>query len=276
MDLVGEYDLDKQVTPEVADMKKDKHRNNLYQFGYNFSSNGNFSYGIMGGISRGAIENVDYNTDITTINVGNSLNYSNGDLSFILSGLYGLSSFDMQRDYFISLYNVEEAINLDQSKLKGTLRTHEILFDAQLSYNLINEGGFILSPRIYVTPSVFLGEEYKEQGEYSSVIVDQYVLSIIESGIGIDVIQSFRTGIELFLSGDAFYRNYSLPEGTVHFKELSEGMKVEKEEYSGLVITPKAGISIGNRNFKLSAYYKREMGKDYYQNIVGVNYKYGF
>ena len=274
----GKYNTNKIDVKDKSN--QDSYNSSMYQFGYNFAENGDLSYGIIGGFSQGNMNNFNYDSKIFSFNIGSNLDYRYKETNIRLSSLYGLSTFDVQRDYFISLYAGEDFPDLDKSILKSTLRTHEILFDAELSYNLIDENNMMITSRVYITPSIFFGESYKEKGSYSFIEGELYLSSILESGLGIDSSYTFKeqtnSNITLFLITDAFYRYYSLPDVKIHFNEVSDGVKMDKSEWAGLVLVPQIGVNFEYKKSNFYVHYKREIAENYYQNILGINYEYFF
>ena len=278
-----------------AELSRDAHKSTSYQFGYNlynWVSNNNregYTYSVVGGFTKGNLDNSNYSSTMSAFNIGNTLDYRDENDIIKLSFIYGLSSFDTERDYFISNYNGEDFADLDKSRLKSSLKTHEFLMDVQYSHEIFVEylksfstwSNVILVPRVYFTPSIFIGEGYSEKGEYSSLELEYYVSTIMESGFGFDVskgINFFKgTNIKLFMGVDSFYRYYKFPSNTLSFEEVSSGVKVDNNSnWSGIVISTQAGVGFDYKKSNVSAFYKREIANDYFQNIVGVSYKYSF
>lgn len=264
----------------------------LYQFGYNYynwvSRDGKegYSSNIVAGFADGNLENLYYKSDSTMFNVGTTVDYRNEEDILKFSFLYGISSFKTNKDYFINMYEGDDFVDLDKSRLHSSLRTHELLFDFQYSREIFveymktfsNFDNLIIVPRAYVTPSIFIGENYKEHGEYSSLESDTYVSTLLESGVGADISKTIfflrDYNIKLMAGLDAWYQFYYIPSSKIGFEETSMGVKLPSSNYSGLAMSSHMGLGVEYKKAQLSASYKNKSGKEYYQNIWNLSFKY--
>ncbi len=266
----------------------------LFQFGYNLynwvsnDQKEGYSYSVVGGFSKNNMKNLTYNSESISFNIGNTFDYRDENDIIKLSFIYGLSSFNTEKDYFIKVYKGEDFSDLDKSRLKSSLRTHEFLFDIQYSHEIFveylksfaNFNNVTLVPRVYITPSIFVGEEYNEKGQYSSIISEYYISSLLESGIGFDLSKSInftnRSSIKMFFGADTWYKYYYIPSNNIRFEEVSSGAKMYSKNWQGFAVSAQTGVSFDYKSSQVIAYYKRENAKGYYQNIVSIGYKYSF
>ncbi|MDR2008082.1 MAG: autotransporter domain-containing protein [Alphaproteobacteria bacterium] len=270
---------------------RDMHKANNAQFGYNFwntTNEGNQhkqSAGVMGGFSVGNMNNYNYYSDILAFNVGSMYKYQISDNILKFSLMYSLSNFDTRRDYFISTNPIPNALSgryVDQSRLKSSLYTNEILLDAQYSYEFLFKDAFdiMLTPRVFVTPSLLITDSYMERGPYSAMEVKGQTTTITESGAGFDLSKEFHIqggSLEFALGGDAFYRHYRIPTKKVTFEGTPFGYTIgEPHGHDGFIMTPTVRTSYTYKQSQFGVFYQREQSKDYFENTVGISYKYSF
>ncbi|MDR2007541.1 MAG: hypothetical protein LBQ34_01040 [Alphaproteobacteria bacterium] len=287
----GEFD-----NPDI----KDSYKAQAAQFGYSFynrvspnNAEGQ-TFNLVGGFSRGGINNYNQDTNISAFNVGGLLDYRDENDILKFSLFYGYSSFDTNRDYFISnAGNIADVVGdagiLAGSRLNSSPTTHEILFDVQYSKEMFieylssfaNWNNVILKPKVFITPSLLIGSSYQEDGEVSSVKIGSYATTILESGGGFDVSKEYNLRsnfrIKFAFGTDVFYRYYNIPANSIEFAEAGSSVSLGKESsYSGMVAIPQVSTFLTYKSSQLSSYYKREIASKHYQNIVGFSYKYSF
>ncbi|MDR0484793.1 MAG: autotransporter outer membrane beta-barrel domain-containing protein, partial [Alphaproteobacteria bacterium] len=268
----------------------DIHQANSIQLGYNIYKNINEknqqkqAFGVLGGVSLGDMRNYDFNTDILSLNAGGMYRYQQYNHILNFTVIYSLSSFDTNRDYFISTNEVPSSLtfaNLDRSRLQSSSNIHEVFGEAQYSYEYkIMDTGATLTPKLFIAPSVLYGNSYVERGPYSAVEVKSQTIPILESGGGIDLTQMFELNngsLGFSIGSDMFYRHYEIPSKQIAFEGTPFGTTLgEKTAFDGLVVIPRVATNYYFKSSKLGVFYQRESSKNYFENTIGFSYRYNF
>ncbi|MCL2566532.1 MAG: hypothetical protein FWE18_00340 [Alphaproteobacteria bacterium] len=282
-----------------ADMK-DSYKSQAGQFGYSFynqvspNNREGQTFYLVGGFSRGSINNNAQDTNISTFNTGGIFDYRDENDMLKFSLLYGYSSFDTNKSYFLSTAdNMTDVLGdsgeLSGGRLQSNPTTHEILLDMQYSKEIFIEylssfsqwSNTILTPKLFITPSLLVGNNYKQESEASSIKVGSYSTVILESGGGFglskEVNLNSNSRVKLAFDADVFYRYYNIPANAIGFAETSQTVSLGRENaYSGIVAAPMVSAFWIYQSSQLGSYYKREISSSHYQNIFGVSYKYSF
>ncbi|MDR0484194.1 MAG: autotransporter outer membrane beta-barrel domain-containing protein [Alphaproteobacteria bacterium] len=280
----------------------DSYNSMSMQFGYslyNWVSPNNAegqTFNLVGGFSKGDVNNSLHDTSISSFNFGGIMDYRDENDILKFSLLYGFSSFDTQRNYFVNTFpnDIADYIGDGQSvskekRLSSSPTTHQILLDIQYSHEIFVEylstfsrwNNVILTPKIFFTPSILIGSSYTEDGEISSMKVGSYTTPIIETGGGLDASKEFNfasnSSVKVSFTTDMFYRYYNIPANSIGFAEAGSTVSLGSEgSYSGLIISPALGVYFNYKSSQFNGFYKREIASNSYQNIFGVSYKYSF